>query len=313
MVRWSQREANGGGTNGGGNGQDGQVMELQEGPKVVTVAGASGPVLVSADVHGNLADFEQLRDVFLASEARGEQPVWISTGDWVHGPPDEDARRDVLDCHGEPLYAYRDETPAILEALFALMDRFGERVISICGNHEHAHIGGRQTQKFHANEPAHLESRMSAPAVAELRRRFASWPVVVRIAGCGVAVTHGAPIPASVADFERTRYRRTQGAAGDVLHSAMTRYGFCRGEDVALLERLSDPDCQLAVLVHGHDREEEGFSPSGPAALLLCTSFGARRSRKSYLWLDRARRYESLAALRDGIELRRLWPDARSA
>jgi hypothetical protein len=90
----------------------------------------------------------------------------------------------------------------------------------------------------------------------------------------------------------------------------MTRYGFCRGEDIALLERLSEPGCQLGVLVHGHDREEEGFHPNGPAALLLCTSFGARRARKSYLWLDRAQRYPTLDALRDGIEIRRLWPEA---
>lgn len=63
------------------------------------------------------------------------------------------------------------------------------------------------------------------------------------------------------------------------------------------------------MLVHGHDREEEGFYATGGAALLLCTSFGARQARKTYLWLDRARRYGSLAELRDGVELRRLWPE----
>jgi hypothetical protein len=116
-------------------------------------------------------------------------------------------------------------------------------------------------------------------------------------------------VPASVADFERTRYRRSDGAANDVLHSAMTRYGFARGDDIELLARLSEPGCELGVLVHGHDREEEGFYATGTRALLLCTSFGARRARKSYLWLDRAARYPSLSALRDGIELRRLWPE----
>jgi hypothetical protein len=280
-----------------------------EGPKVVTVTSTRGPVLVSADLHGNLADFERLRDLFLASEARGEQPLWISVGDWVHGPPDASARDDVLDRFGAPLYAYRDETPAILDQLFALMDRFGDCVLSLCGNHEHAHIGGRRTSKFHRDEAAHLESRLSPAAIGELRRRFASWPLVIRIASCGVAVTHGAPIPASVAEFERTRLRGG-GEHGDVLYSAMTRYGFCRGEDTELLVRLSEPACELAVLIHGHDREEEGFYATGEAALLLCTSFGARRARKSYLWLDRATRYGSLAALRDGVELRRLWPDA---
>jgi hypothetical protein len=287
-----------------------RAMAMVEGAKVVTVASTSGPVLVSADLHGNLADFERLRDLFLASDARGEAPVWISVGDWVHGPEDEVARRDVVDRFGKPLYAYRDETPAILEGLFALMDRFGDRVLSICGNHEHAHIGGRRTRKFHSDEAAHLEARLSRAAVAELRRRFAAWPVVIRIAACGVALTHGAPIPASVAEFERTRFDPAAGADNDVLSSAMVRYGFCHGEDVELLARLSEPGCELAVLIHGHDREEDGFAPSGSAAMLLCTSFGARHARKSYLWLDRAQRYPSVAALRDGIELRRLWPEA---
>ncbi|HET7503648.1 MAG TPA: metallophosphoesterase [Kofleriaceae bacterium] len=282
---------------------------MQEGLKVVTVASTRGPVLVSADLHGNLADFERLRDVFLASDARGEQPMWISVGDWVHGPPDESARSDVVDRFGKPLYAYRDQTPEILDQLFALMDRFGDRVISVLGNHEHAHIGGRRTSKFHRDEAAHLEARLTAAQIAELRRRFATWPLVVRIASCGVAVTHGAPIPATVAEFEQVRFDRTGGSSNEVLHSAMVRYGFCRGEDTELLARLSEPGCELSVLVHGHDREEEGYYPTGAAALLLCTSFGARQPRKTYLWLDRATRYPSAAAMRDGIELRRLWPE----
>jgi hypothetical protein len=37
------------------------------------------------------------------------------------------------------------------------------------------------------------------------------------------------------------------------------------------------------------------------------TSFGARRDRKAYLWLDLGRRYESLADLREGREVRRLY------
>jgi hypothetical protein len=292
-------------------------MRMQEGRKVVTVTSTQGPVLISADLHGHLADFERLREIFLASDTRGEQPMWISVGDWVHGPADEAARADILDSHGQPLYAYRDDSPAVLEALFALMDRFGDRVLSICGNHEHAHIGGRRTSKFHRDEPAHLESRLSPAAIDELRRRFASWPLVIRLASCGVAITHGAPIPATPADFEATRYDRNAPAvaaserACDPMMSAMSRYGFDVGEDRALLDLLSEPDCALGLLVHGHDREEEGFSPNGEAALLLCTSFGARRARKSYLWLERGQRY-TLADLRDGHELRRLWPEATS-
>jgi hypothetical protein len=285
---------------------------MQEGPKVVTVRSTRGPVLISADLHGNLADFQRLRELFLASDARGEQPMWISVGDWVHGPADDEDLREVTDQFGKPLFAYRDETPAILEQLFELMDRFGDRVLSVCGNHEHAHIGGRRTAKFHRDEAAHLEARLTPRAVDELRRRFASWPMVIRIASCGVALTHGAPIPATVDEFEHVRYAGAP-TSSDLLRAAMARYGFCTDEDVELLARLSEPDCELDVLVHGHDREEEGFSPNGRVALLLCTSFGARQARKSYLWLDRGKRYRSLAALREGHELRRLWPEAVDA
>jgi hypothetical protein len=87
----------------------------------------------------------------------------------------------------------------------------------------------------------------------------------------------------------------------------MTHSGFRPGGDVALLEQLSDPGSPpYQLILHGHDRDEEGFSPTGEAALLVCTSFGARRERKTYVWLDGSRRYR-LADLRDGHELKRLY------
>lgn len=294
--------AGGGGGLGAGGGE-----VLVEGAKVVTIERAAGVALISADVHGNWRDFARLRELFLASEARGEQPLWISVGDWVHGPA-AGQRRDINDARGKPLYDYDDETPAITEALFALMDEYPGRVVSLCGNHEWAHIGGRRTRKFHDDEAAHLESRMTEAQVRELRRRFASWPILVRLAPCGVVVSHGAPDVASTAAFEQLRY--TGPCAGrDLLHSAMSRYGFYGGEDEALLAALSDEQCRYSLLLHGHDREEEGYSPSGPAAVLLCTSFGARQARKTYAWLDLARRYDSLEMLQSSGALRRLWPE----
>jgi Calcineurin-like phosphoesterase len=279
---------------------------LVEGAKVMTIEKASGPALISADVHGNWRDFERLRALFLASEGRGEQPLWISLGDWVHGPGDP-RRLDITDGRGVPLYDYPDATPAILEHLFALMDRYPGRVVSLCGNHEHAHIGGYRTGKFHGDEAAHLESRMPAEVVADMRRRFASWPMLVRLPSCGVVLSHGAPEAASVEEYEQLRYagpcpRR------DLLLAAMSRYGFPPGEDRALLDALSG-DRTYDLLLHGHDREEEGFFATGPSALLLCTSFGARQSRKTYAWLDLAHRYTSLDELQRSGALRRLWPE----
>ncbi|MEJ7604506.1 MAG: hypothetical protein WKG01_42015, partial [Kofleriaceae bacterium] len=250
---------------------------MSEGAKVLTIPG--GPVMISADVHGNLEDFQRLRDLFLANEG----VTWISVGDWVHGPTA--SKHPIYDEQGIPLYAYPDDTPALLAAYFALMDRFPGRVLSLCGNHEHAHIGGMRTSKFHRDEPSHLESQLTPLQVDELRRRFASWPMIIRIADAGIVVTHGAPHPGTVAAYQRIRY------AGDndpdsarLLLAAMTRYGFDDGEDVEVIAKLSE-DAPYHLLVHGHDREELGYCANGEAALLLCTSFGARRAYKTYLWL----------------------------
>ena len=295
------------GTGSGAGGGAGNGEVLVEGAKVVTIEQATGLALISADVHGNWRDFARLRELFLASEARGEQPLWISVGDWVHGPA-AGQRRDINDARGKPLYDYDDETPAITEALFALMDEYPGRVVSLCGNHEWAHIGGRRTRKFHDDEAAHLEARMTAAQVRELRRRFASWPILVRLAPCGVVVSHGAPDVADAAAFEQLRYLGP--CPGRVLLlSVMSRYGFNAGEDEALLAALSDEQCRYSLLLHGHDREEEGHAPSGPAALLLCTSFGARQARKTYAWLDLSKRYDSLQMLERSGALRRLWPE----
>jgi hypothetical protein len=113
-------------------------------------------------------------------------------------------------------------------------------------------------------------------------------------------IAHGAPPPASVAELEATSFTR----GGELLSAALTRYGLAAGEYVELLRRLG-PEYHL--LIHGHDRDEEGFNHAGPASALLCTSFGARRDRKAYLWLDLGRRYGSPDDLREGIELRRLY------
>lgn len=285
----------------------GAGAELVEGPKVVTLRRSTGPALISTDIHGNWRDFDRLRQLFWAAEERGEAPVWISVGDWVHGPSEE-RRKDITDARGELLYDYEDETPRILSELFALMDQFPGRVISLCGNHEWAHIGGRRTQKFHSDEAAALERRLTPEQVAELRRRFASWPVVVRLAPCGIVMTHGAPDVASAAAFEQLRFSGPCPQRG-LLLSLMSRYGFYGEEDEALLAALSDDECRYSLLLHGHDREEEGHSPSGAVALLLCTSFGARQPRKTYAWLDLSRRYESLEELYASGALRRLWPE----
>jgi hypothetical protein len=273
--------------------------------KLLTLGASTGTLLVSADVHGNFDDFCRLRDLFLEADARGEQPIWVSVGDWVHGPSEE--HRDLRSRDGELLYDYPDRTPEILRQLFALMDRFAGRVISLCGNHEHAHIGGRRTSKFHDDEAAFLEAQLVPAEVAELRARFATWPIAVRVPACGLVITHGAMAPAfwHPAELETI----TWDSRHEVLRTTMSHYGYSDGNDVELLERMGRDGGRYDLVVHGHDREESGWAATGERALLLCTSFGAVRARKAYLRLDLARRYESLAALREGEEIRFLWRD----
>jgi hypothetical protein len=116
----------------------------------------------------------------------------------------------------------------------------------------------------------------------------------------GVVVTHGA-LAGDPADIERIRYDGDNDErAHELLRAAMTHYGYTEGDDVKLLDALGPP---YSVIVHGHDRDENGHSPSGERALLLCTSFGARQERKAYLWLER--RYDGVRDLESAI--RYLW------
>ncbi len=285
-----------------------------EGRKVSTLTQTRGRLMITADLHGNWDDFARLREIFLTLDARGEAPVWVSVGDWVHGPAADAERDPITSRDGRPLYDYPDRSPDLVRALFVLMDQFPGRVLSVCGNHEHAHIGGPRTRKFHDDEAAFLEAQLSTTERDELRARLASWPLCVRVPTSGVLITHGAMAAGftRIDELERIRYDGTGDTVGDdehdVLRSAMTWYGFSDDEDVRLVERASDPgQPPYTIVVHGHDREESGYCRSGPRALMLCTSFGAVRERKAYVLLDLARRYESLDELREGHELQFLW------
>ncbi len=63
----------------------------------------------------------------------------------------------------------------------------------------------------------------------------------------------------------------------------------------------------MRVVVHGHDRDERGFFVEGERQLCLCI-FGAPREAKRYLRADLGGRYTSARDLRDGVEIRRLYP-----
>lgn len=258
-------------------------------------------------MHGNRADFLRLRALFLEALAATGDAYWISVGDWVHGPASSSAddAHPVTDRFGAPLYAYPDETKAILDDLFLLQDQHPGRVISLLGNHEWAHLGGPRTAKFHDDEAAFLEAQMSDAEVAALRGRFARWPIVALVPSIGLVLTHGA-LKLGPGDRERLSTLRLD-RADPIVQTTMFHYGHDDESAAATLAELSQGGTRYTVLVHGHDREEEGFVATSASSALLCTSFGARHEQKAYLQLALDHPLESVASL----QVHRVWVGTR--
>ncbi len=276
---------------------------MASGGAVLTIGGTRGTLLVSADVHGNLADFRALRGRFLDELAAGGEIVWVSVGDWVHGPAAHD-EHPVRDRYGTPLYAYPDESRQLLAELFALQDAHPDRVFSLCGNHEWSHFGGPRTHKFHHDEASFLEAQLPRDEVDALRARLEGWPLVALVPAIGLVVSHGA---IKLRPGDRARLpglTLTRDREDPIVQSAMFHYGHGEASAAATLAELGP---FYRVIVHGHDREEEGWAPTSDVSALLCTSFGARRETKAYLWLDLARPLATVADVREGHELRRLF------
>ncbi len=264
---------------------------------------AHGRLVVGTDLQGNLGDFRQLlRHV----EALGDDAHLVLTGDLVHGP-DDDTAAQWPDFLGTP---YRDESPALIDAFVAAQARAPGRVHCLLGNHDHAHLGGPVTSKFHPDEAAHLEALLGPERTSAWRALAGGFPLVA-VAPCGVVLTHGAPGAdiASVADLEGLPYDRWRGDSIDTF--------FRRHVLGPLLWARSARDELAAaflaavggtVAVFGHDVVREGFARDGPRQVCVSTSFGLIDAQKTYVELDLAARYADAAALRDGVELRRLYP-----
>lgn len=248
----------------------------------------------------------------MAAHAATGDAYWISVGDWVHGPAARDANDAyaIRDRDGVPLYDYPDETAAILVDYFALQQKFPDRVLSLAGNHEWAHFGGPRTRKFHDDEAAFLEAQLAPAFVVSMRARFAAWPIVVLVPAIGLVLSHGALALSASAD--RARLGALALDRDDpIVQSAMFHYGHDEATARTTLAALSTESARYTLIVHGHDREEEGWVATTPCSALLCTSFGARQNRKAYLQLDLSRRLEGAASLREGVEIRRLYPSER--
>ncbi len=265
---------------------------------------ARGILLVSTDVHGNLADFARLETIFREELAREPDTHWIILGDIVHAP-DAGARRS-----DPAFYDYDDGSITIVDRILALEREAEGRVHFVLGNHDHGHVGGPHTHKFYTDEVTSLEEGLSEAQRVRMRGLFARALLAVA-APCGVLMTHGSP------DASLTRLEDLDGVPLDIhamspaqagmLRSLLTSYGQPDAVCKEMLDNVSRASgLPLRVVIHGHDRDEKGFFREGPHQICPVI-FGARRENKRYLRLDLASRYDDAEALRDGVEIVRLY------
>ena len=263
-----------------------------------------GTLLVSTDLHGNLEDLRRLEAIFQATLLEDPDTHWVLLGDLVHGP-------DARARQWKPaLYDYPDDSFALVEAVLEMQRTWPGRVHYVLGNHDYGHIGGPHTRKFYPDEVEHLESSLS-PAQRETLHGFFQRALLAVVAPCGVLLTHGSPDDrlSALADLDAIDLPPdpTNGYHQQVIDSLLTHYGQPGEITARLLARLSKQGTPVGLVIHGHDRDEKGwFAEHGNQ---LCpVIFGAPRENKRYVRLELAARYHGTADLRDGREIRRLYP-----
>jgi hypothetical protein len=260
-------------------------------------------LLVSTSLHGNRADLETLRGVFETARAAGEDVHWLLLGDLVHGPDTQAGAREP------ELYGFADESPALVDAVSELQQAHPGRVHLLLGNHDAGHLGFAHTSRFHADEVEALEARLTAPQRERLRALFARARLAA-CAPCGLFFSHGAPGDAvtSLGLLDGPLQPEERGPRSRALNELLWSYGQTRDVAARFLARASEETgFALRVVVHGHDRDAAGWFVEG-GNQVQPVLFGAPDENQRYLWLDLGARYESPDDLREGHEVRRLYP-----
>lgn len=271
---------------------------------------ATGRLLVSTDLQGNLRDFRALATLFERRRAAGEELSLLFLGDLVHGP--------TIPLDRWPSHLgdyYQDASDDVVIELLALRERHPGRVHALLGNHEHAHAGGPPTSKFWEDEASHLEHRAGPVRTALMRGLFATLPLVA-LAPCGVVFTHGAPsaAPPTPEEIEAVEYTGHHDKWFDEIFAVPVL-------GPLLWSRWAEPHQARAfaealgarVCLFGHDVAVEGYERIGEEQLLFSTSYGLVDGRKVYVELDLGGAYQSALELEEGREILPLYPEAAAA
>lgn len=289
-------------------------MAIERYGKVIRIP-PQGRAILCTDLHGNLQDFERVVAAFReALEEQSGEAYLLFTGDLVHGP-----------CYDEETWPqhlgdyYPDQSVELVEAFEELRLEFPDRVDSLIGNHEHSHVGGPHTRKFH-KKPSETEFFEASLGSAERVRWFKdlvlSFPIAAVI-GRGVVVTHGAPrvLEASFAQIAAVEYTgHEHKSINEMLQTPILGELFWTRSSGPLcvrrfLQRMELEHQRNWVVVFGHDPVRRGYLREGDEQLCFSTSFGLRNSKKVYLDLDLTREYRSVRYMRYGVDVLPLYPD----
>jgi hypothetical protein len=285
----------------------GNVFRLPPGP---------GRVIISTDIHGHLEDFRRVAQAFERWLQRGDAYL-VYSGDLVHGPCYEKAQwPEHLGDY------YPDESPRVVEELVALQKKYKGRVISLIGNHEHSHIGGPHTRKFHKepSETEYFERTLGPERTKEVHALFRTFPLC-GVIGKGVVVTHGAPrvLEATFAEISSAEYSgHEEKSIPQMLEVPILGELFWTRAAGSLVVRRFLKRMELGgqrnhIVVYGHDPVRRGWAREGAEQLCFSTSFALKNSRKVYLELDLEREYRSVDDLKLGRDVRWLYPELSTA
>lgn len=263
-----------------------------------------GSLLVSTDLHGHLGDFQRLRQLY--DELRRERGDchWAILGDVVHGPNPKSRQRLPL------LYDYQDESGRLVSAIREAQRAAPERVHFVLGNHDYGHIGGPHTTKFYDDEVEHLEAQLTEQQSQDLQDLLSEAHLAL-LAPCGALLTHGAANDRmdSFAQLSEVSLPPSSLAEHHLIESLVTDYGQRREVNervAAMLE--AETGIEVSMNIHGHDRDVTGFYIEHDFGVLPCL-FGAPDANKRVLVLDLSAQYSGPGDLREGHEIRRLYPE----
>ena len=261
-----------------------------------------GYLIVSTDLHGNGHDFRALHNRFDFLLNDGIDVHWAILGDLVHAPSPEARVSDPR------FYDYDDESWYIVESVDKLSRKHPDRIWLVLGNHDFAHLAGPRTSKFYDDEVAYLESKLSEDQIAVMKQLFDS-AYLVLASPCGILFAHGSPglLLQHPEQINTLNYESLEPKDYRLLKEILTSYGQSNRTTSQMLQNMSlSTGLELKLVVHGHDRDENGwFTEEGNQ--LQPVIFGAYKETKRYLEINLAGSYLTVDAIRDGFEIKKLY------